>query len=492
VIITPTDLLSVLPALSVIAGAFAAVAAGTLLRPEKRQAGAELVSYLALGGGLATAVGRMFPGTGAAPEGFGGAVRLDELALFLSLGIIAATGLAVVMSADTAREQDLPHGEYYGLLLLAAGGMMLLVQSVDLITFFVALEILSLALYALSGILRKNARSNEASLKYFVTGAFASAFLLYGFTLLYGATGSLAIEGIAKGISAGPGPLVKTALALTAIGLAFKVGAVPFHQWVPDVYEGAPATVTAFMSTATKAAAFGGALRFFLAAGGAEPEGWGAVCWGLAMATMVGGNLLALVQKSVKRMLAYSSVAHSGYILTALAAQRSGAPEAAREAAAGAVFYLFVYVFMTLGAFAFLSYAGQGSRDAESAGDLEGLAKRRPWAAAAMAVFMFALAGIPPTSGFFGKFLLFKALVGAGEHALLLAGVLGSAVSVYYYLRVVVAMFMKPLPEGSPEPRPAFNVGLVVYATAAFTILLGLMPGKYLSLSFSSIHPFFR
>jgi NADH-quinone oxidoreductase subunit N len=261
---------------------------------------------------------------------------------------------------------------------------------------------------------------------------------------------------------------------------------------VPDVYEGAPATVTAFMSTATKAAAFGGALRFLLAVGGAESEGWGTVCWGLAMATMIGGNLLALVQKGVKRMLAYSSVAHSGYVLTALAAQRGGSSEAAREAAGGAVFYLFVYVFMTLGAFAFLSYAGQGTKDADGSGDLDGLAKRRPWAAAAMAVFMFALAGIPPTSGFFGKFLLFKALAGAGEYALLVAGVLGSAVSVYYYLRVVVAMFMKPVPEGAAEPRPAFNVGLVVYATAVFTILLGLMPGKYLSLSYSSIHPFFR
>jgi NADH-quinone oxidoreductase subunit N len=490
---TSIDVLSILPALSLIVGAFAAVAAGSFARPERRHALAESLSYAALGGALVAVILRLFKG-GEPLSGFGHAVRLDELALFLSLAVIAAAGLTVVLSADYARERSLPYGEYYGLLLLAGAGMMLLVQSVDLITFFVSVEVLSLALYALAGLLRKDPRSNEASIKYFVMGAFASGFLLYGMALLYGATGSLSIDVIGHSLRDGVAvrSLAATGLVLVVIGLAFKVGAVPFHQWVPDVYEGSPTAVTAFMSVSVKAAAFGGALRLLLSAR-PEAETWGGLCWALSLATMAGGNLLALGQKSVKRMLAYSSVAHTGYVLMALAVARS--PEAAgpaREAASAAVFYLFVYTFMTLGAFAFLVYAGRPGRDAESYEDLDGLAKRSPWAAAAMTVFMVSLAGVPPTAGFFGKFLIFKAAVSAQEFALVIVGVLGSAVSMVYYLRVIVAMFMKPGREDSPGPRPAFNAGLVVFAAAAFTLLLGIVPGRYLGLSSAAVSSFFR
>ncbi len=495
--ITLADLHSILPALSLMVGAFAVVAAGVLSRPERRHGTTELISYVALAASLGAVISRLTQqaGRGAALDGFNGAVRLDELALFLSLAVIAATGLTVVLSADYAKERALPFGEYYGLLLLSASGMLILVQSVDLITFFIAIEILSLALYALTGLLRKDARSNEAAIKYFVMGAFASGFLLYGMALLYGATGSISLDGIGRALrdgSAGAPALAGIGLALMLIGLAFKVGAVPFHQWVPDVYEGAPTAVTAFMSVAVKAAAFGGLLRLLLSAGLPEAKGWGDLCWGLALATMIAGNLPALWQKSVKRMLAYSSVAHTGYLLMALAVVRGGSGSISAEASSAAVFYLFAYTFMTLGAFAFLVVAGREGRDAESFDDFNGLAKRRPWAAAAMTVFLLSLAGIPPTAGFFGKFLLFKAGVAAGEYVLVVVGVLGSAVSVYYYLRVVVAMFMKPPPADAPEPRPAFNAALVVYAAAAFTLLLGLMPGRYLGLSLAAVERFFK
>jgi NADH-quinone oxidoreductase subunit N len=496
VTLTLVDLHSVLPALSLAIGGFAAAFAGVAARPERRHAVCEMSSYAALAVSLGTVIYRLFTlERSGVLDGFLRAVRLDELALFLSLAVLAAAGLTVVLSADYARVRELPLGEYYGLLLLAGSGMLFLVQATELVTFFVAIEILSLAVYALTGLLRKDPRSNEAAIKYFVMGAFASGFLAFGFALLYGATGSTGMAEIGAAVragTAGPPSLMTLGLALSLIGLAFKVGAVPFHQWVPDAYEGAPTSVTAFMSTAVKAAAFGGMLRLLLSTGGHEAAGWGNLCWGLSLATMLGGNLLALGQRSVKRMLAYSGVAHTGYVLMAPALMRNGQPGPSWEAASGAVFYLFVYTFMTLGAFAFLVYAGRNGKDAGPVEDLEGLASRRPWAALAMTVFMVSLAGIPPTAGFFGKFLLFKAAVGAGEYALVVAGVLGSAVSLYYYLRVVVAMYMKPPPKDSLEPGPAFNAALVVYAAAVFTLLLGLLPGRYLGLSQSAVSSFFR
>jgi NADH-quinone oxidoreductase subunit N len=493
--VTANDLMSVMPALALIVGAFAVVACGFLVPAAKRQGLSEFLCYFALAFALATVFLRLFKegeaGQPVALSGFHGSVRLDELALFLTLAIIAATGLTVVLSADAMKGHEAAQGEYYALLLLSASGMMILSEAQELITFFIALEILSLGLYALVGLYRRDARSNEASIKYFVTGAFASGFVLYGMALLYGATGTISIPGIGAAVKTGmcPGSLVTVGFALLTIGLAFKVGAVPFHQWVPDVYEGAPTSVTAFMSVAVKAAGFGALLRLLLTAGGPEAGMWGDLLWAIAILTMAGGNLLAIGQKSVKRMLAYSSVAHTGYVLAAVTSLRSSGADAAlrQEAGAAAIYYLFVYTFMTLGAFTFLIYAGRGESDAEDIGDFAGLAKRRPWAALAMTVFMLSLAGIPPTAGFFGKFLLFKAAVAAQEYALVIVGVLSSAVSLYYYLRVVVHMYMKPEGQGAGERRLGFNAALVVFACAGFTLALGLLPSKYLTLSYQSI-----
>ncbi len=495
-ITTANDWLAVLPALALVIGAFGAVALGTVVRPASRQSFCENTCYLSLVLSLLAAFLPITKST-VALEGFHGSVRLDELAIFMTLAIIGAAGLTVVLSADSMKGQEAAHGEYYGLLMLAAAGMMILVEAQELITFFIALEVLSLALYALTGLLRKDVRSNEASMKYFVMGAFASGFVLYGMALLYGATGSVNIPEIGARIVSGtaePKSLVTTGFVLLTIGLAFKVGAVPFHQWVPDVYEGAPTSVTAFMSVAVKAAGFGALLRLLLVAGRGQAQDWGTLIWGLAIATMVVGNLLAIAQSSVKRMLAYSSIAHTGYVLGAVAALRAmdASDGALSETGAAAAYYLFVYTFMTLGAFAFLIFAGRGEKDAEQLIDFAGLAKRKPWAAFAMTVFMLSLAGIPPTAGFFGKFMLFKAMLGAKEYTLVIVGVLSSAVSLYYYLRVVVAMYMKPEAQGATEPRLGFNAGLVVLACALFTVALGVYPSRFLVLSYQSIAALLR
>lgn len=471
------------------------VAIGTVVRPEKRQGISEFICYFALTVALVAAFWPIAKGDAnksVGIDGFNGAVRLDELALFMTLAVVAATGLTVVLSADTMKGQEAAQGEYYGLLLLAAAGMMVLVEAQELITFFIALEVLSLALYALTGLLRYDTRSNEASIKYFVMGAFASGFVLYGMAMLYGATGSVRIPEIGLKIAshaAVPESLVSAGFVLLAIGLAFKVGAVPFHQWVPDVYEGAPTSVTAFMSVAVKAAGFGALLRLLLVTGLPQNATWGPLLWGISIATMAGANLLAVAQQNVKRMLAYSSVAHTGYVLAAITSMRTPRPSDAMltDTGAAAIYYLFIYTFMTLGAFAFLVYAGRGDKDAEDIIDFAGLAKRKPWSAFAMTVFMISLGGIPPTGGFFGKFLMFKSMVAAGEWTLVIVGVLSSAVSLYYYLRVVVYMYMKPEPQNSETPRFGFNAGLVIAACAVFTVALGVLPTKYFTLSYQSI-----
>ena len=490
--ISANDLVSVLPALVLIVGALVAVGVDASRPKDRWRNGAEVVSYLALGVAIAFILYRLLPESAGDTfrqrptlRGFGGAVQLDGLAAFLSLGILAATGLTVVLSTDYLRDKGLPLGEYHGLLLLGTSGMLVLTQSVDLVTFFVALEILSLAVYTLSGLFRREARSNEAAVKYLLMGAFATGFLLYGIALLYGATGSLRLDTIGAELArrtSAPGLSIAAAgLALMAIGLAFKVGAAPFHMWVPDVYEGAPLSVTAFMSVTVKAAGFGALLRVLLTAGAHDAAAWGGILYALAIATMIVGNFLAARQTSVKRMLAYSSIAHTGYLLVALAALRHD--PGARDAAQAAVFYLFSYVFMTLGAFAFASHAGRGGRDAESLEDYDGFARRKPWSALAMTVFMLSLAGLPPTAGFFGKFLIFKAAIAAGDWIPVVVGVLTSAVSVYYYLRVVVRMYMMPEPENAGEPAAVPNVAWVVFFAALLTLALGLLPSSFVGFS---------
>ena len=281
-------------------------------------------------------------------------------------------------------------------------------MAADLITLFLAIEIMSIAIYVLCGITRTDGRSTEAAVKYFVQGAFATAFLLYGMALLYGATGTVHLGAISVSLEGAVSPMALAGMGLLMVGFLFKIGAAPFHLWVPDVYEGAPTSVTAFMSVAVKAAGFAAMVRLFVGGLGDMSATWLPIAVGVSALTMIWGNLGAVTQKSVKRMLAYSSVAHTGYALVGLACRGTEGP-------AAALFYLFVYTFMTLGAFAMLIFAGKGGKDAETYDDFAGLAKRRPWSALFMTVFMVSLAGVPPLAGFFGKFMLFKAAVQAGQ-----------------------------------------------------------------------------
>jgi NADH-quinone oxidoreductase subunit N len=375
--------------------------------------------------------------------------------------------------------------------------MMLLVASNDLLMIFLNLEILSLALYVLTGITRRNPRSNEASMKYLVTGGFATGFLLFGVALLYGATGSIRLDQIGHALATGTdSSLLAAGFGLLLVGFAFKIGAVPFHMWVPDVYEGAPTTTTAFMSVTVKAAGVGALARVLLIAAPTRADLWADLLWWMALATMVVGNLLAIQQQSVKRMLAFSSVAHTGYALVALATMSGVNGTFSSQGAAAALYYLLVYTFMTLGAFLLLVYMGHEVKvpgrdtpewqDGEHIDDLAGMADRHPWAALAMTIFMISLGGIPPTAGFLGKFMLFSAAVDQGHVGLVVIGVLASLVSLYYYLRVVVAMYMRDAV--ATDDVTSRSVGAVVAVAALATVFFGVQPGLLLYWAERSIH----
>ncbi|MBI4564868.1 MAG: NADH-quinone oxidoreductase subunit N [Planctomycetes bacterium] len=473
------------PVLAVLAAALGMVALDLFPRRPWHRSAVEWTAYL----GLIAAIA-LLHGAGEPRVGFGGALIADPLSRFMSLAILLATALAVPASLPAIAARGLLMAEYLALLLLSAAGMMLLVMSHDLITMFLSVEVLSLALYVLCGIARKDARSNESAMKYFVLGAFATGFLLYGMALVYGAAGTVFLSGMSDGIGGTEGSVLAVAgVSLIVAGFAFKLGAAPFHMWVPDVYEGAPTPVTAFMSVAVKAAGLGALARLLVGGMALQADAWGPLAVFLAALTMVVGNLGALTQASVKRMLAYSSIAHSGYALIGVASAAS--PEATYAVAgiSAALFYAAAYLVMTLGAFVFLMFAGRPGQEAETYDHLAGLARRRPWAAALMTVLMVSLAGIPPTAGFIGKFVLFKAAVEAGQVGLAVIGVITSAVGVYYYLRVVVVMYMhepEEVPGRKVEPEaPPFdpNLGWVVAIGAALTLLLGVYPTIFLNFS---------
>ncbi len=397
-------------------------------------------------------------------------VRLDAFSSLATSLIALASLLACMLSIHFLVELRINHGEYYALLLLASCGMMLLVAAVDMMTIFLGVELMSIPIYVLAGFDRRKLRSNEASLKYFLIGAFASAILLYGMALLYGATGSTSLEGIRAGFVAS-NALALCGLGLVIVGFAFKISSVPFHQWTPDVYEGAPTPVTAYMSVAVKAAAFVALLRVVVVAFGAESETLVTVLWALSALTMVVGNLMAVIQDNVKRMLAYSSIAHAGYILVGFVA---GSP----EGYAAVIFYLIVYIFMNLGAFGVIAALAHRGREADRFEDFTGLARSRPAMAALMTLFMLALAGIPGTGGFIAKFNIFAAAVAADAIWLTLIGVLMSVVSVYYYLRLPVVMYMQEAAEELPWRELASGTGLVLGICAFAVIFLGIFPNQ--------------
>ena len=407
----------------------------------------------------------------------------DGYALFLNLVILTAAALAILFSVEYAGRVGLAQGEYYTLLLLSTTGMMLMAAAINLMTIFLALEILSIALYVLVGLNRAEQRSSEGALKYLLLGAFASGFLLYGMALLYGQAGTTSLAGLRDYVASLGGefpPLLLAGLGLMIIGFGFKVALVPFHMWTPDAYEGAPTSVTAFMSVGAKTAGFAALGRVVLYALGDLHGDWVWLLAALAALTMTVGNLAALRQTNLKRMLAYSSIAHAGYILAGLAA-------GSQLGTSAVLFYLFAYTFMNVGAFAVLIAVGRlegSARGGETLDGLTGLSARKPGLAVVMALFMLSLAGVPPLVGFLAKLYVFSAAVQAGLIWLAVFGVINSVISAYYYLRVVVVMFMKEGKEAEGTQAPvclALQVGLGVAAIAI--VVLGLWPAPILDLA---------
>ncbi len=397
-------------------------------------------------------------------------IQLDRFANFSIALICGAALLCCLLSVAYLAELRINHGEYYALILLATAGMVLLVSAVDLVSVFLGIELMSIPIYVLAGFDRRKLRSNESALKYFLVGSFASALLLYGMALLFGVTGHTDFEGIRAGFDA-KSPLAMIGLGLVIVGFTFKISSVPFHQWTPDVYEGAPTSVTAFMSVTVKVAAFAAMLRIVIGAFDPAGESLSEMLWALAALTMVLGNVMAVIQDNVKRMLAYSSIAHAGYLLI-------GFVVATDQAYSALMFYLIVYVFMNLGAFAVIVVLANRGQDSDRVDDFAGLAESRPGLAALMTLFMIALAGIPGTGGFIAKFNLFAAAVEAGFVNITIIAVMASLVSVFYYLRVPVAMYMREPGEEKPRQELASGEWVVLAVCAAAVLLLGVFPNN--------------
>jgi NADH-quinone oxidoreductase subunit N len=397
-------------------------------------------------------------------------VRLDRFANFVIALVCVASLLSCLLSVGYLSELRIQHGEYYALILISTAGMMLFVSAVDLVMVFLGLEIMSIPIYVLAGFDRRRLRSNESALKYFLIGSFAGALLLYGMALLYGATGHTDFEGIRAAWTGGP--LARVGLGLVLVGFTFKISSVPFHQWTPDVYEGAPTSVTAFMSVTVKVAAFAALLRLLTGVlpGAGEP-GLEPLLWTLAALTMLVGNVMAVIQDNLKRLLAYSSIAHAGYLLIGLVT-------ATPDAYAALLFYLLSYVFMNLGAFAVIIALADKGQDTDRIDQLAGLGQRRPALAALMTLFMISLAGIPGTVGFMAKFHLFLAAVRDGQVVLTVIAVLTSVVSVYYYLRVPVVMYMREPAEAEVRRELSSGEATVLAVCAALVLLLGIFPNQ--------------
>ena len=461
------DLQPILPELALAAAGIVGVLYEALARrPDRR---VHLIVALAGVAGSAVALLSLWGWSGD-PFVLAGSMAVDRLSVIAGLILMAVAAIGLIYGEQADEQGEPMKGEFFPLVVFATLGMVLIAAAADLIMVFLALEILSLSLYVLTGITGRRG-TNEAAMKYFLLGAFSSAFFLYGVAMAYGATDSTRIADVVSSLAGGGGALALAlaAFALLVIGFAFKVSAAPFHMWTPDVYQGAPTAVTDFMSAATKVAAFAALMRVLMVAFQPLTWDWTPVIWALAAVSVVVGSVLAVAQTDIKRMLAYSSVAHAGFILTGLTA-----PGATGMSAA--LFYLLVYAAMTIGAFGVVMLVRWGGQERTAIAAYAGLWRRRPALAVAMAVFLLSLAGIPPTAGFIAKVNVFAAATGAGHWALVVIGVLASVVAAFFYLRVIVLMFMRE-PESAEPMEPSRVVAAVVAVPAVLLLVLGVVPG---------------
>jgi len=417
-----------------------------------------------------------------------GVIVADNFGLFVTFVLIIVGLLTIMFSSPVVRRDGLPKGDYYALVLFALTGMIMMATANDLLVIFIALEILSIAVYVLTGIRRDDARATEAAFKYFLLGAFSSAFFLYGIAFTYGLSGSTRLDRVGAYMAAqslSDNPLILVAVGFLLVGFAFKISAVPFHMWTPDAYEGAPAVVTGFMSTGVKAAAFAALARVFLSAFEPFSGDWAPVVWLLAAATMILGTVVGVAQSNLKRMLAYSSIAHGGYLLVGLVAVND-------IGKAAILFYLLAYAVTNLAAFGVIALLGARDAAHDELRDYAGLWYTRPALAGLMTVCLLSLGGLPPTAGFIGKWYIFSAAVSAGYYGLAIIGVLTSVVSVFFYLRVVVMMYMVGGDTAAPAPVPIPHIGMAaLVASVVIIFYLGVLPTAILNLAAESIATIF-
>ncbi len=419
--------------------------------------------------------------------GFGGSVAVDSFALYFKLIIVLATAVVILISARYLEIEEAHHGEYYALLLFSTVGMMFMASGRDLIVLFMALEVMALCEYVLTGFLRGNRRSNEAAMKFFLLGAFSSGLLLYGMSLLYGLGASTNLVVIGQRLTDRPAgdPLAWMAMITILAGLFFKVAAVPFHQWTPDAYEGAPTSITAFISVAPKAASFALVIRILLLGLWPMRAEWQTLTIAVAIATMTLGNLAAITQTNIKRFFGYSTIAHVGYLLLGLVAAADGNP-----GGLGAIaIYILVYAFMNLGAFAVIIVMRRENLIGDEIDDLSGLMARAPGLAILMLIFLLSLAGIPPTAGFIGKYFIFLALIETKHYLLAVLAVAYAVVALYYYFRIVVAMFMKNASESVPLAMSS-GVSIALIVAVGLTLIAGIYPEPFIQLAREAIRPF--
>ncbi len=434
--------------------------------------------------GLVLCLGLSIAQFGRSATGFNGMVINDGFSTFLTILFLSSGLAAIAVAYDYLKRMDIERGEYYVLLLFSISGMMLMAVANDLIVVFLALELLSIPLYVLAGFARPKVESEEASIKYFLMGAFSGSFVVFGIALVFGATGTTNLTQIFTSISSEMTnlPLLTIGAALILVGFGFKVAAVPFHMWTPDVYHGSPSTVTAFMSVGAKAAGFAALLRIFVSAFPALSTDLTMILWAISALTMFLGNVVAIAQSNIKRMLAYSSIAHAGYILMALVPY--GNTSVNSDTISAALFYLVAYALTSFGAWAVVIALEKAEGKGLEMNDYAGLARKYPLLAACMAVFMLSFIGVPPTLGFMGKFYLFRTVIEGGYLGLALIGVFTSLISAYYYLRVIVIMYMR---EGEPEARTEFWVQFTAALTAVLIILLTLFAQPLLNLASKAV-----